>query len=369
MPSVATGSDDKITLRVVSWNAASVLPESHGSKYTNKLRDKVKLLPWVPDLILLQETWHIKKNRAGVVNREQTDRKIQAIAPLLGEAYEFHAARVAQSTQDATHCHGTGLFIRKESVLYGRGRFWQPPWDEDEDGHVCGWEAPEGLIVGAYMPTPTAKSRSGGPAQSAVRAKYDANLRNELVERQADLLCVLGDFNVTLHGRDCSGDLWTGPAYTQTRDRFRDLLTVTSLVDAFRARRPTEERYTSFQQRTSGWQGLFQARVDLCLLPQRRMADELVDVDILDEDGKFTTNAYTKASRSDHVPLVAVLRLQRCRTPPPPPDKGETGARGAGGRGGGGRGVRERGALRLSESLTHTHVMHLCLSSTECCPL
>lgn len=337
MPSVATGSDDKITLRVVSWNAASVLPESHSSRYTAKLHETVKLLPWVPDLILLQETWHIKKNRAGVVNREQTDRKIQSIAPLLGDEYEFHAARVAQPTQDATHCHGTGLFIRKESVLYGRGGFWQPPWDED--GHVCGWEAPEGLIVGAYMPTPTAKSRSGGPAQSAVREAYDANLRNELVERQADLLCVLGDFNVTLHECDGSGSLWTGPAYTQTRDRFHDLLTATSLVDAFRARRPTEtRRYTSFQQRTSGWQGLFQARVDLCLLPQRRMAD-LVDVDILDEDGTFTKDACTRALRSDHVPLVAVLRLQRCRTPPPTPDKGdETGARGTGGRGGGGRG-------------------------------
>ena len=317
MPSVATGSDDKITLRVVSWNAASVLPESP-SQYTAKLRDTVKLLPWVPDLILLQETRHIKKNRAGVVDSEQTDRKIQSIAPLLGDEYEFHAARrVAPSTQDATHCHGTGLFIRKESVLYGRGGFWQPPWDED--GHVCGWEAPEGLIVGAYMPTPTAKSRSGGPAQSAVRAKYDANLRNELVERQADLLCVLGDFNITLNELDCPGSLWTGPAYTQTRDRFRDLLTATSLVDAFRARRPTERRYTSFQQRTSGRQGLFQARVDLCLLPQRRMAD-LVDVDILDEDGTFTKDACTRALRSDHVPLVAVLRLQRCRTPPPPPD-------------------------------------------------
>ena len=313
MPSVATGSDDKITLRVVSWNAASVLPESP-SQYTAKLRDTVKLLPWVPDPILLQETRHIKKNRAGVVDSEQTDRKIQSIAPLLGDEYEFHAAR--ESTQDATHCHGTGLFIRKESVLYGRGGFWHPPWDED--GHVCGWEAPEGLIVGAYLPTPTAKSRSGGPAQSAVRAKYDANLRNELVERQADLLCVLGDFNITLNELDCPGSLWTGPAYTQTRDRFRDLLTATSLVDAFRARRPTERRYTSFQQRTSGRQGLFQARVDLCLLPQRRMAD-LVDVDILDEDGTFTKDACTRALRSDHVPLVAVLRLQRCRTPPPPP--------------------------------------------------
>ena len=99
MPSVATGSDDKITLRVVSWNAASVLPESHSSKYTDKLLETVKLLPWVPDLILLQETWHIKKSRAGIVNREQTDRKIQSIAPLLGDEYEFHAARrVAPST-------------------------------------------------------------------------------------------------------------------------------------------------------------------------------------------------------------------------------------------------------------------------------
>ena len=340
MPSVATGSDDKITLRVVSWNAASVLPESP-SQYTAKLSDTVKLLPWVPDLILLQETRHIKKDRAGVVNREQTERKIQSIAPLLGDAYEFHAARVfGQSTQDATHCLGTGLFIRKESVLYGRGRFWQPSWDEDADGHVCGWEVPEGLIVGAYMPTPTAKSRSGGPAQSAVRAKYDVNLRNELVERQADVLCVLGDFNVTLQAeRDCPGPLWSGCAYVQTRARFREMLTATSLVDAFRARRPMEKRYTSFQQRTSGSQALFQARVDLCLLPQRRMA-ELVDVDILDEDGKFTKDAYKTALRSDHVPLVAVLRLQRCRTPPPPPDKRETGARGAGGRGGGGRGER-----------------------------
>ena len=117
------------------------------------------------------------------------------------------------------------------------------------------------------------------------------------------------------------------------------MLSATSLVDAFRARRPTEERYTSFQQRTSGWQAPFRARVDLCLLPQRRMA-ELVDVDILDDDGKFTKDAYKTALRSDHVPLVAVLRLQRCRTPPPPPDKRETGARGAGGRGGGGRGER-----------------------------
>ena len=337
MPSVATGSDDKITLRVVSWNAASVLPESP-SQYTAKLSDTVKLLPWVPDLILLQETRHIKKDRAGVVNREQTDRKIQAIAPLLGDEYEFHAG-VAQSTQDATHCHGTGLFIRKESVLYGRGGFWQPPWDED--GHVCGWQAPEGLIVGAYMPTPTAKSRSGGPAQSAVRAKYDVNLRNELVERQADVLCVLGDFNVTLQAeRDCPGPLWSGCAYVQTRARFREMLTATSLVDAFRARRPTERRYTSFQQRASGRQGLFQARVDLCLLPQRRMADELVDVDILDEDGKFTIHAYTRASRSDHVPLVAVLRLQRCRTPPPPIREKRARAGPAAGAAGGGESAR-----------------------------
>ena len=160
MPSVATGSDDKITLRVVSWNAASVLPESHSSPYMGKLRKTVELLPWVPDVILLQETRHIKKDRAGVINREQTERKVQSIAPLLGDAYEFHAARVfGQSTQDATHCLGTGLFIRKESVLYGRGRFWQPRWDEGADGHVCGWEVPEGLIVGAYLPTPTAKSR------------------------------------------------------------------------------------------------------------------------------------------------------------------------------------------------------------------
>ena len=304
-------ADDIVTL--MSWNADSVLP---GTENAGKLRATLDLLPKPkPDLILLQETKHVKKKGEGkTIDEGKTHEQVVAVAALLKPEYEFYAAspQLDSADADATFCHGTGVFVRVAGPLYDRGRLVQPPWDHD--GHVAYWESPRGRIVGCYLPTPTKHRRRPsallptGPSQVEIRAQIDVHLRSLLEELVAPaasppLLAVMGDLNVTLEHIDSKQKLWTGPAYTAANDQLRGTMDAVRLVDAWRARHAGEQRYSSFQRHH-----YTQSRVDLALVPIELM-ESLVDVDLMDTDGDWTHTGYTRARRSDHVPLIVRLRL------------------------------------------------------------
>ena len=288
---------------VMSWNAAHVLPESGTNK--KKLEETVALLPQQPDLIFVQEM-HFYKRTGGAIDSAKSQSKLAAVRELLN-GYDLHVAERAPS-EDHEFVKGAGVFVRRGGRLTG-GRFWQPPWDSD--GHVCCWETSAGLLVGGYLPTPTAKMRPDGRSQASVREEVDRRLSELLQshERQGQLIALLGDLNVTLDNALDTTRPFSGGVYEAARRRFVRLMDDCALMDVWRERnKAVRDKFTSFQQRGAGGGGPRLARVDLALVP-RRLAADVVRVDILDEDGTFTTAGYTQAARSDHVPILLELRV------------------------------------------------------------
>ena len=84
--------------------------------------------------------------------------------------------------------------------------------------------------------------------------------------------------------------------------------------DAWRERNPDKKAYTSFQLR-GGDSGPGPSRVDLALVP-RRLKAAVERIEVLDTAGTFTTKLvveqreYTKALRSDHVPILLEMCLR-----------------------------------------------------------
>jgi len=292
----------------------SVLPSSPSSKNANKLPETLALLPQPPpDLILIQETKHIKIS-SGCVHEEKTQKHVEAIAELLEPDYEFHAvSHQLAPDADASFCHGTGFFVRRAGLLHSGGRLVQPPWDHD--GHVSYWEAPLGRVVLCYLPTPTKKERRNGPPQHVIRQQYDNQLRallEELTGLQAQprLLAVMGDMNVTLDRDLDTTNPFDGPQYLACVSRLKETMAAAELQDVWRERHGSERRYSSYQQQHGT-----QARVDLALVPRHR---PVVSVELMDADGDWTHSGKTRSHRSDHVPLLLRLQMDEALPPPPP---------------------------------------------------
>ena len=92
-----------------------------------------------PDLILLQETKHVKKKGEGkTIDEGKTHEQVVAVAALLKPEYEFYAAspQLDSADADATFCHGTGVFVRVAGPLYDRGRLFSRRGTTMDTSHI-----------------------------------------------------------------------------------------------------------------------------------------------------------------------------------------------------------------------------------------
>ena len=168
-----------------------------------------------------------------------------------------------------------------------------------------------GVIVGAYLPTPTKKDK-------ALREALDDEYPLLVKSHGHRLLCFCGDLNATLSRTLDSTKWFHGDNYRVSRTILESCINNLHLVDVVRNQWPATAKYTAFQSRKKNemWQ-FWRARPDHFLVPQGR-ASRVEDVVVPDGeqwvrhiDGEHykSCDAEGELCGSDHVPIVVAMRL------------------------------------------------------------
>ena len=327
-----SGASGASSLTVLSWNSTHCLPKSGYWGFEWGHTEWLKLPAHLcamqqlgidpPDVLLLQEF-----DISGFKNEKDTARQLKlAKEHLLSYHYRLVAAKGTNGEPNLSDCVA---YVREGGPFeHCTAELLDP-----EGGKIFVLRAPGvGTLVNVHLPTPNTKKDG---ARAALRKKLDGVLAEFCQREAADLLAVMGDFNVTPADRDSgSGKVFRDPSssksdYDGTLQRHKDLVSNCGLVDLWRHLFPNEQSgavwgyqekhgrgYTSFQMgRGLGRKHVAPpGRIDLVLVPRERAASSTVR--LLDERGLFTSDEVScsqkcrKVLRADHLSLVTKLQLR-----------------------------------------------------------
>ena len=280
-------------IKIVSWNASGILPKS--GKNRDKLARLVQRLGRVDAIVIAECT--IKRGE-------------EAAARALLDGYDCYITHVQETTPREHRGAGVAFYIRRDSVLARNGRLIRSPaWDRW--GMIGQYSCDVGVIVGAYLPTPTQKKDD-----AALREALDDEYPLLVKSHGHRLLCFCGDLNATLSKTLDSTKWFGGPRYTVSRTVLENCISNLHLVDVVRNKWPATAKYTAFQSRPKKHQ-YWRARPDHFLVPQGR-ASRVEDVVVPDGEqwvrhvsGEHykSLDAEGELCGSDHVPIVVTMRL------------------------------------------------------------
>ena len=302
----APASDGPI--KIVAWNASGILPKT--GKNRDKLARLVQRLGRVDAFVIAECT--IKRGE-------------EAAARALLPGYDCYITHVQETTPREHRGAGVAFYIRRDSVLARNGRLLpSAPWDRA--GMVGQYSCDVGVIVGAYLPTPTTKDK-------ALRKALDDEYPLLVKSHDHRLLCFCGDLNATFSKTldVAPPDAWFGGMrYTISRTMLEKCIEDLHLVDVVRNKWPATAKYTAFQSRYDDkkqeWRH-WRARPDHFLVPQGR-ASSVEDVVVPDgeqwvrhipapasQPKRYEGERYISMDKegelcgSDHVPIVVTMRL------------------------------------------------------------
>ena len=282
-------------IKIVAWNASGILPKT--GKNRDKLARLVQRIGRVDAIVVTECT----------VKRGEDD-AARALLP----GYDCYITHVQETTPREHRGAGVAFYIRRDSVLARNGRLIRSPaWDRW--GMVGQYSCDVGVIVGAYLPTPTKKDK-------ALREALDDEYPLLVKSHGHRLLCFCGDLNATLSKTLDSTKWFGGTRYTVSRTMLEKCIEDLHLVDVVRNKWPATAKYTAFQSRRDDkkqeWRH-WRARPDHFLVPQGR-ASRVEDVVVPDGeqwvrhiDGEHykSCDAEGELCGSDHVPIVVTMRL------------------------------------------------------------
>ncbi|CAH0377209.1 unnamed protein product [Pelagomonas calceolata] len=294
-------------IKIVAWNASGVTHKS------GKNRDKLARL-----------VQRIGRVDAIVVAECTVKRGEEAAARALLPGYDCYITHVQETTPREHRGAGVAFYIRRDSVLARNGRLLpSAPWDRL--GMVGQYSCDVGVIVGAYLPTPTNKNQD-----AALREALDDEYPLLVKSHGHRLLCFCGDLNATLSKTLDSTKWFGGPRYTVSRTTLENCINNLHLVDVVRNRWPATAKYTAFQSRFDDKKQkmvYWRARPDYVLVPQGR-ASRVEDVVVPDgeqwvrhipapasQPKRYEGERYISVDKegtlcgSDHVPIVVTMRL------------------------------------------------------------
>ena len=292
-------------IKIVAWNTSGV------SHKTGKNRDKLaRLVQRIGrvDAICVTEC---------TVKRGEDD-AARALLP----GYDCYITHVQETTPREHRGAGVAFYIRRDSVLARNGRLLpSAPWDRA--GMVGQYSCDVGVIVGAYLPTPTTKD-------AALREALDDEYPLLVKSHGHRLLCFCGDLNATLSRTLDSTKWFHGDNYNVSRTILENCISNLHLVDVVRNKWPATAKYTAFQSRKDKKKDTmvyWQARPDHFLVPQGR-ASRVEDVVVPDgeqwvrhipapasQPKRYEGERYISVDKegelcgSDHVPIVVTMRL------------------------------------------------------------
>ena len=280
-------------IKIVAWNASGILPKS--GKNRDKLARLVQRLGRVDAIVVTECT--VKRGE-------------EAAARALLDGYDCYITHVQETTPREHRGAGVAFYIRRDSVLARNGRLIRSPaWDRW--GMIGQYSCDAGVIVGAYLPTPTQKKDD-----AALREALDDEYPLLVKSHGHRLLCFCGDLNATLSKTLDSTKWFGGPRYTVSRTVLENCISNLHLVDVVRNKWPATAKYTAFQSRPKKHQ-YWRARPDHFLVPQGR-ASRVEDVVVPDGEqwvrhvsGEHykSLDAEGELCGSDHVPIVVTMRL------------------------------------------------------------
>ena len=287
-------------IKIVAWNASGVLPKS--GKNRDKLARLVQRIGRVDAIVIAECT--IKRGE-------------EAAARALLDGYDCYITHVQETTPREHRGAGVAFYIRRDSVLARNGRLIRSPaWDRW--GMVGQYSCDVGVIVGAYLPTPTRKKDD-----AALREALDDEYPLLVKSHGHRLLCFCGDLNATFSKTldVAPPDAWFGGTrYNVSRTTLENCIGDLHLVDVVRNRWPATAKYTAFQSRrdeTKQTMVYWRARCDHFLVPQGR-ASRVEDVVVPDGEQwvrHISGERYISVDKegtlcgSDHVPIVVTMRL------------------------------------------------------------
>ena len=292
-------------IKIVSWNASGILPK------TGKNRDKLARL-----------VQRIGRVDAICVTECTVKRSEEAAARALLDGYDCYITHVQETTPREHRGAGVAFYIRRDSVLARNGRLIRSPaWDRW--GMVGQYSCDVGVIVGAYLPTPTKKDK-------ALREALDDEYPLLVKSHGHRLLCFCGDLNATLSRTLDSTKWFHGDNYNVSRTILENCISNLHLVDVVRNKWPATAKYTAFQSRKDKKKDTmvyWRARPDHFLVPQGR-ASRVEDVVVPDgeqwvrhipapasQPKRYEGERYISVDKegelcgSDHVPIVVTMRL------------------------------------------------------------
>ena len=284
-------------VKIVAWNASSILPKT--GKNRDKLARLVQRLGRVDAFVIAECT--IKRGE-------------EAAARALLDGYDCYITHVQETTPREHRGAGVAFYIRRDSVLARNGRLIRSPaWDRW--GMIGQYSCDAGVIVGAYLPTPTQKKDD-----AALREALDDEYPLLVKSHGHRLLCFCGDLNATLSKTLDSTKWFGGTRYTVARTTLENCISNLHLVDVVRNKWPATAKYTAFQSRKDKKKDTmvyWRARPDHFLVPQGR-ASRVEDVVVPDGEqwvrhvgGEHykSLDAEGELCGSDHVPIVVTMRL------------------------------------------------------------
>ncbi len=211
-------------IKIVAWNASSILPKT--GKNRDKLARLVQRLGRVDAIVIAECT--IKRGE-------------EAAARALLDGYDCYITHVQETTPREHRGAGVAFYIRRDSVLARNGRLLpSAPWDRA--GMVGQYSCDVGVIVGAYLPTPTTKDK-------ALRKALDDEYPLLVKSHGHRLLCFCGDLNATLSRTLDSTKWFKGDNYILARTNLENCISNLHLVDVVRNKWPATAKYTAFQWR------------------------------------------------------------------------------------------------------------------------
>ena len=292
-------------IKIVAWNTSGV------SHKTGKNRDKLARL-----------VQRLGRVDAIVIAECTIKRGEEAAARALLDGYDCYITHVQETTPREHRGAGVAFYIRRDSVLARNGRLLpSAPWDRA--GMVGQYSCDVGVIVGAYLPTPTQKKDD-----AALREALDDEYPLLVKSHGHRLLCFCGDLNATLSKTLDSTKWFGGLRYTVSRTMLEKCIEDLHLVDVVRNKWPATAKYTAFQSRKDNemWR-FWRARPDHFFVPQGR-ASRVEDVVVPDgeqwvrhipapasQPKRYEGERYISMDKegelcgSDHVPIVVTMRL------------------------------------------------------------
>jgi exonuclease III len=280
-------------IKIVAWNASGILPKS--GKNRDKLARLVQRLGRVDAFVIAECT--IKRGE-------------EAAARALLDGYDCYITHVQETTPREHRGAGVAFYIRRDSVLARNGRLIRSPsWDRW--GMIGQYSCDVGVIVGAYLPTPTQKKDD-----AVLREALDDEYPMLVKSHGHRLLCFCGDLNATLSKTLDSTKWFGGDNYNVSRTILENCINNLHLVDVVRNKWPATAKYTAFQSRPKKHQ-YWRARPDHFLVPQGR-ASRVEDVVVPDGEQwvRHVSGEHYKSldaegtlCGSDHVPIVVTMRL------------------------------------------------------------